>query len=195
MDKVEVGEVKTMVITKKEMFETLPRAGEAVAFTTEINGELVYGNGIVKEVSEVDAEKNHYLFVVEADDGEFYPVHYVNKARPRDTLLLKACNPRVDEKIKMIGMTSAKRHAMYHNMYNEQEAYKVLPKEGNLVSYKTTIKGEPVEGRGIVMKVKLRNAHKALALVNIQNHRAEMVQVYMNNESFPNDVILVEEGK
>lgn len=194
MDKVEVGEVKTMVITKKEMAKSLPRVGEAVAFTTERNGELVYGNGIVKEVSEVDAEKNHYIFVVEADDGEFYPVHYVNRTRPRDTLLLKACNPRVDEKIKMIGMTSAKRHAMYKNMYHEQEAHKVLPKEGDLVSYKTTIKGEPVEGRGIVMKVRLRNAHKALALVNIQNHRAETVQVYMNNESFPDDVILVEKG-
>lgn len=195
MDKAEVGEVKTMVITKKEMAESFPRVGEAVAFTTEKNGELVYGNGIVKEVSEVDAQKNHYLFVVEADDGEFYPVHFVSSAYPRDTLLLKGCNPRVDEKIKMIGMTGAKRHVMYQNMYHEQEAYKVLPKEGDLVSYKTTIKGEPMEGRGIVLKVRLRNAHKALALVNIQNHRAETVQVYMNNESFPDDVVLVEEGK
>jgi len=195
MDKAEVGEVKTMVITKKEMAESFPRVGEAVAFTTEKNGELVYGNGIVKEVSEVDAQKNHYLFVVEADDGEFYPVNFVSSAYPRDTLLLKGCNPRVDEKIKMIGMTGAKRHVMYQNMYHEQEAYKVLPKEGDLVSYKTTIKGEPMEGRGIVLKVRLRNAHKALALVNIQNHRAETVQVYMNNESFPDDVVLVEEGK
>ena len=195
MDKVEIGEVKTMVITKKEMAESFPRAGEAVAFTTERNGELVYGNGIVKEVSEVDAEKNHYLFVVEADDGEFYPVHSVNRGRPRDTLYLKANNPRVDEKIRMIGMTGAKRHTVYRNMYHEQEAYKVLPKEGDLVSYKTTIKGEPVEGQGVVMKVRLRNAYKALALVNIQNDKAETVQVYVNNESFPDDVVIIEEGK
>lgn len=192
MDKVEIGEVKTMVITKKEMAESFPRAGEAVAFTTEKNGELVYGNGIVKEVSEVDAEKNHYIFVVEADDGEFYPVHYVSMTRRRDTLYLKSSNPRVDEKLKMIGMTGAKRHMVYRDMYHEQEAYKILPRAGDLVSYKTTIKGELVQGRGIVTKRKLRNAYKALALINIENTKGETVQVYVNNESFPDDVVVVE---
>lgn len=193
MDKVEIGEVKTMVITKKEMAESFPRAGEAVAFTMERNSQLVYGNGIVKEVSEVDAEKNHYLFVIEADDGEFYPVHFFNMARPRDTLYLKSSNPRVDEKLKMIGMTGAKRHMVYRDMYHEQEAYKVLPRAGDLVSYKTTIKGEPVEGRGIVKKRKLRNAYKALALINIENTKGETVQVYVNNESFPDDYVVVVE--
>lgn len=192
MGKVEIGEVKTMVITQKEMSESFPRVGEAVAFTIERNSQLIYGNGIVKEVSEVDAQKNHYLFVVEADDGEFYPVHFVSSAYPRDTLLLKAGNSRVDEKLKMIAMTGAKRHMVYRDLYHEQEAYKVLPRAGDQVSYKTTIKGEHVEGRGIVTKRNLRNAYKALALINIENTKGEAVQVYVNNESFPDDIVVVE---
>lgn len=175
-------------ITKEDMEDAKPRIGEKVVFTTEKDGEVVYGKGVVKEVNIVDQEKGQYLFIVEAENGEFYPIHFPN-FKGKDTIIMTVDNERYNEKMKFTNIHQAKKHYYTREKFMEQQAYKELPEVGDIVAYETTVKGVDIKGKGKVVKVRLKNAYKKEALVNIEVEGGMIVQVYHNNERYPNDKI------
>lgn len=172
-------------ITDEEVEQTIPRVGDRVRFTTENNELLVANTGIVKDVSIIENRSNclisHRLYVIEADNGEYYPVHTFFKNKRKDTVILLD-----KERMKAKGITlnvgAIKNNAMYTNDYYEQEAKRLLPSVGDHVCYTVNINGEIIDGVGKVLRRRVRNAKNLEAFFTIINEENKEIEVYHNSD-------------
>lgn len=180
-------------ITDEEMLETVPRIGDKVKFTTKKDELLVAGVGKVMDVKIVEPGKNlfrsHRLYVIECENGEYYPVHSFYSKKTEDTIFLLD-NKRVSKNAHMVNMGNIKRNHIYTNLYHEQEAKRNLPDIGHKVKYTIMDNNNVVHGTGEVISRRIRNAVKQEALYSIKDGDGKEFQVYHNSPRAPDENVV-----
>ena len=174
--------------------DMIPKVGDKVSFTTEKDGLIVVSKGKVQSVhtileDETDNKRSHRMFVIESENGEFYPVHSFYKNKKRDTIILleeRAFTNKIYHSVY-----GAKHHYAQINAFYEQEAERNLPKIGEQVIFTLNDNGNLIKGNGIVVHRIIRNPKKLEALFKIQNNNGEEIEVYHNSQRAINESVML----
>lgn len=174
--------------------DMIPKIGDKVSFTTEKDGLIVVGKGKVQSVhtvieNETDNKRSHRMFVIEAENGEYYPVHSFYKNKKRDTIILleeRAFTNKIYHSVH-----AAKHHYAQINAFHEQEAERNLPKIGEKVVFILNDNNNLIKGNGTVVHRIIRNPKKMEALFRIKNDNGKEIEVYHNSQRAINESVML----
>lgn len=174
--------------------DMVPNVGDKVSFTTEKDGLIVIGKGKVQSVhtvieNETDNKRSHRMFVIEAENGEFYPVHSFYKNKKRDTIIL--LEERAFPNEIYYSVHGVKHHHTQIDAFYEQEAERNLPKIGEQVVFTLNDHGNLIQGNGVVVHRIIRNPKKMEALFRIKNDNGEEIEVYHNSQRAINENVML----